>query len=110
MQVLLTGGTGFLGNNLLRMLLESGYGVTATTRHSSDPRPFDGLTIETLPIDLNDPNAVSRSVKEVDLLIHSAAMIHLGWTRQEESHRFNVEGTRLLAQAARRNKIRNESN
>ena len=106
MQVLLTGGTGFLGNNLLRMLLESGYGVTATTRHSSDPRPFDGLTIETLPIDLKEPNLVSSAVKDVDLVIHSAAMIHLGWTRQDEARRFNVEATRLLAQAARRKKIR----
>ena len=106
MQILLTGATGFLGNNLLRMLLDDGHSVTVINRHTSDRRPLDGLEIETIQIDLNETTAVSHAVNDVDLVIHAAAIIHLGWTRQEESRRFNVGATRLLAEAARRHNKR----
>ena len=88
------------------MLLEDGHWVTVTNRHTSDHRPLDGLKAETLQIDLNESAAVSHAVKDVDLVIHAAAIIHLGWTREAESRRFNVGSTRLLAQAARRQNIR----
>ena len=106
MQILLTGSTGFLGNNVLRHLLQDGHQVTVTNRHTSDPRPLDGLDLETLQIDLNDPNAVGNAVSHVDLVIHSAATIHLGWTQLEASRHFNVRATQGLAQAARRHNIR----
>lgn len=88
------------------MLLEDGHWVTVTNRHTSDRRPLDGLKTETLQIDLNESAAVCHAVKDVDLVIHAAAIIHLGWTREAESRRFNVGSTRLLAQAARRQNIR----
>ena len=106
MQILLTGSTGFLGNNVLRHLLKDGHQVVATNRHTSDPRPFDGLDIETLQIDLNDLKSVGHAVSDVDLVIHSAASIHLGWTQLEASRRVNVAATQGLAQAARRRNIR----
>ena len=106
MRILITGATGFLGNNLVRALLENGHEVTATVRLSSDPRPLSGLDVEKRHVDLSDAADVNLAVSNADLVIHVAAMIHVGWKKLEESRQINVQSTRLLAAAARRNNIR----
>ena len=106
MKILLTGATGFLGNNILRALLNEGHDVTVLVRHSSDPRPTDGLEVEKVFADLADPAEVGKAVVGADVLIHSAALIQIGWSKLEQSLRVNVEATRLLAESARRQNIR----
>ena len=106
MRILLTGATGFLGNNLLRILLEDGHQVTVTFRQQSDPRPFLGLDVEKVAADLNDPATLKAAVAKSDLVIHAAAMIQIGWTKLAQSRKVNVEATRHLAQAARLQGIR----
>ncbi len=106
MRIFVTGATGFLGNNLVRMLLEQGHQITAAKRMTSDLKSLDGLDIDAIDVDLNDSSDVSLHLKEADLVIHSAAMIQLGWSKLEASRKINVDATRTLAQAARRKGIR----
>ena len=106
LRILLTGATGFLGNNLLRILLEDGHQVTVTYRQQSDPRPFLGLDVEKVAADLNDSATLKSAVAKAELVIHSAAMIQIGWTKLEQARQVNVEATRQLAQAARLQGIR----
>lgn len=106
MHVLLTGATGFLGNNILRALLAAGHQVTATVRHTSDLRPFDGLECEKVTCDLAQPSDIGSIVSSADLLIHSAAMIQIGWSKKEASQKVNVQATKVLAEAARRHDTR----
>ena len=106
MKVLLTGATGFLGNNILRALLEEGHAVTVLVRHSSDPRPTDGLKVEKVFADLADSTDVGKAVVDADVLIHSAALIQIGWSKLAQSLNVNVEATRILAESARRQNIR----
>ena len=106
MRVLITGATGFLGNNLVRALLEQGHEVIAAVRLSSDPRPIAGLEIEKRNLDLSNSGQINLAVQSADLIIHSAALIHVGWTKLAESRKVNVESTRILAAAARRQNIR----
>jgi dihydroflavonol-4-reductase len=106
MRVFVTGGTGFLGNNLIRTLLDQGHQVLAPVRVSSDLRPLQDLQAETLPLNLLDPSEVNLALEAVDAIIHSAAQIHIGWRELESSRQANVETTRILANAARRRKIR----
>ena len=106
MKILLTGATGFLGNNLLRALLRDGHEVSVLVRHSSDPRPTDGLDVEKVFANLDDPATLGLVANEADLVIHSAAMIQIGWSKLEASLRVNVESTRVLAEVARRKQIR----
>jgi dihydroflavonol-4-reductase len=106
MRILLTGATGLLGNNLLRMLLDDGHELTVTHRQNSDLRPFDGLSVERIVCDLANPGEIVAALDGMDWLIHSAALIQLGWTRLDTSRRINVEATRQLAQAARLKDVR----
>lgn len=106
MRVLITGGTGLLGNNLVRAFLSQNDEVVATVRHSSDPRPLSGLNVELADIELTNPSDVNMAVSDVDLVVHAAAIAHIGWTKMEASRQINVEATRLLAEAARRKHVR----
>ena len=106
MRVLVTGATGFLGNNIVRALLAQGHTVAVAKRISSDPRTLDGLDVEAFDVDLNDLSQISSIIADVDLVIHAAAMIQLGWSRLSASRTVNVEGTRTVAEASRRHGVR----
>ena len=106
MKILVTGATGFLGNNLARNLLEQGNQVITTVRPTSDLRALDGLEIESVHANLTDAAAMAPVLEGVDLIIHSAAMIQLGHSKRQASIDFNVNSTAVLAQAARRHEIR----
>ena len=106
MRVLVTGATGFLGNNIVRALLDDQHSVTVAKRISSDPRTLDGLDVEAVDVDLTDLTQISPLAATVDLVIHSAAMIQLGWTKLAQSRLINVEGTRTVAEACRRQSVR----
>ena len=106
MKILVSGATGFLGNNLSRKLRESGHQIITTVRSTSDLRTLDGLGVETVHADLTDASAMAPVLEDVDLIIHSAAMIQLGHSKRQASIDFNVNSTTVLAQAARRREIR----
>ena len=95
--ILVTGGTGLLGNNIIRKLLEDGRRVRALVRSTADGRPFENLDVEIVQGELSDPSALAAAAKGCSAVIHAAAMIHLGWEKQSESHEVNVVGTSNLA-------------
>ena len=101
MKYLVTGATGLLGNNVVRQLIEAGEDVRVLARAASDPRPFEGLRVERVEGDLRDPAAVAAACQGVEVVVHSAAHVHFGWTQAELHQAINVEGTRNIAAAAR---------
>ena len=105
MRILLTGATGFLGNNLLRLLLEGGHDVVCTCRQGSDSRPFDGLNVDKLDVDFAELSSAGSILDRIEFVIHSAAFIHIGWECLQRSRQINVEATKVLAQAARLKEI-----
>ena len=100
MDTLVTGGTGLLGNNVVRRLLERGQSVRVLMRQRSDSRPFDGLDVETVTTDIRNVDQVRRACKGVDTVIHSAGWVHIGWSGGQMAREVNVTGTRNVAQAA----------
>ncbi|MFO0265268.1 MAG: NAD-dependent epimerase/dehydratase family protein, partial [Planctomycetota bacterium] len=54
MRVLLTGATGFLGNNLLRLLVAEGHEVQLTLRPGAGGRALAGLKFDPVPGDLTN--------------------------------------------------------
>lgn len=103
---LVTGGTGLVGNTVIRTLVNRGGRVRALVRRTAGGREFAGIAVERMVGDVTDAEAVRRAVAGARVVVHSAAMVHVGWHRLEEMRRVNVEGTRLVAEAARREGVR----
>ncbi len=101
-RVLVTGGSGFLGINLIRYLLKKGYTV-----RSLDRLPFDypeKNKIEVILGDIRDKKIVAQSMKEIDFVVHTAAALPL--YTEEEIMTTDVDGTKNLLAAASKNKIK----
>ncbi len=101
MKVFVTGGTGLLGNNVVRLLLEQGHETRALARTGSDSRPFAGLNVELITGDLENSAALARGTQGADLVVHAAADVRIGWTGLDRARRINVQGTQAVARAAR---------
>jgi len=102
MTTLVTGATGFVGSHVARQLVSAGYPVRILVRKSSNLRALEGLEMEAFEGDLQDGASLERAMQGVRRVYHVAADYRL-WTRDpQEIYRTNVEGTRLLLEAAAR--------
>jgi len=93
---LVTGGSGFLGINLVRHLLALGHRV-----RSLDIVPFDYPErdrIDAVLGDIRDADTVERAMAGVDKVVHCAAALPL--YSPEDIHSTEVDGTRVLLEAA----------
>lgn len=99
-----TGGTGFVGANLIRLLLQEGYSVRALVRPSSRLDNLHALDVELVKGDLNDPN-LSQLMAGCQVLFHVAAHYSLWQADKAALHENNVLGTRRVLEAARTAKI-----
>ena len=98
--ILVTGGTGFVGANVVRELVALGAAVRVLARRGGDRRALEGVTVEIAEGDLLDRASLSRAVRGADTLYHVAADYRL-WARDPgELHRVNVDGTRAILEAA----------
>lgn len=108
MTVLVTGATGLVGNNVVRHLLAAkpATPVRCLARQESDPRPLQGLSVEIAVGDVTDPQAVAAAFDGVSAVIHAAAMVRIGWSGANRMHAVNVDGTSVVARAARKAQAR----
>lgn len=93
---LVTGGSGFLGINLVRMLLARSRRV-----RTLDIAPFDypeRARVDAVLGDIRDAAAVEAALRDVDCVVHCAAALPLA--SDDEIRSTDVEGTRLLLEAA----------
>jgi dihydroflavonol-4-reductase len=100
MKTFLTGGTGFIGANLARLLLEQGYTVRALVRPTSRLDNLRGLDLEIVEGNLLDPD-LGRLMQGCQVLFHVAAHYSLWQADREKLYSHNVEGTRNILAAAR---------
>ncbi len=97
-----TGGTGLLGNNVVRELCARGQSVRVLCRPGSPRTAFEDLPIEIIEGDVNQPAVLDKGIAGCTTVIHCAALIHIGWTQLEQSRRVNVEGTQHVVDACLR--------
>lgn len=99
-----TGGSGHLGANLVRALLERGEAVRALEHPDHDNRGLDGLDVERVAGDVRDLDALRRAVDGCARVYHAAAVVSTRYgTPAEKRHLYdvNVLGTRNVLRAAR---------
>ena len=101
MSVFVTGGTGFVGANLVRLLLQEGYSVKALVRPHSNLGNLQGLNVEIVKGDLNDLN-LWQQMQGCQYLFHVAAHYSLWQKDKEALYHNNVLGTRNVLAAAQK--------
>ncbi len=103
MKTFVTGATGFIGASIVRELLRDGREVRALVRQGADTTNLAGLDIELWQGDLRDGESLKKGLQGCDVLYHAAADYRL-WTRNpDEMYRINVDGTRMILEAALEN-------
>ncbi len=96
-----TGGTGFLGLNLIRLLTGLGWTVTALHRHSSDLTYLNHFPVTLAAGAVEDPASVLAAMPEgLDAVFHVAGDVSFWSGHRARQIRANVDGTRNVAQAA----------
>src|SRR6266403_2374245 len=106
MLAFVTGATGFLGSHVARVLAEQGARLRLLVRTTSDLRNIADLNADRVVGDLRDPASLDPAMAGCDVVFHVAADYRL-WVRDpEQMYRSNVNGTRAVLEAARKNRVR----
>src|SRR5262249_17920264 len=106
MRAFVTGATGFVGSHVARVLHERGADLRLLVRPTSDPQNIGALQAEQAVGDLRDPASLEKAIAGCDTVFHVAADYRL-WVRDpDQMYRSNVDGTRALLEAARKNGVR----
>ena len=101
---LVTGGAGFIGSTLTRMLLERGYEVRVYDDLSSGSRDhLEGLDVELVTGDVRDLESLRRACDGIDAMFHLAAGAGVVDSIENPIENFdlNARGTLLALWAAR---------
>jgi NADH dehydrogenase len=95
--VLLVGGTGFVGCHVCEILVRQGWRVTVPTRRRSNARHLQHLSLVTLlEMDVHDEAALSKEVAGHDAAINLVAILH---GTQAQFDRVHVTLPQKLARA-----------
>lgn len=100
MRAFVTGGSGYVGRNLIRQLQARGDTVRALVRAPGSARIVEALGAEPVMGDLDDRAAMQAGMSGCDTVFHAAAEVS-EWGPRERYHAVNVEGTRRVLEAAR---------
>ena len=94
-----TGGSGFVGRNLIRALRARGDSVRALARSEAAQATVRAAGAEPVPGDLDDVAALRRGIAGCDAVYHAAAKVD-DFGDPAEFERINVTGTENVLRAA----------
>lgn len=99
-RVLVTGGTGFVGANVVRHCLSRSDAVVCAVRPSSPELCLEGLDVERASLDLFDVKSLVPALKGVTGIYHCAGTFDPGPGGEKKMHAIHVEATQNLCEAA----------
>ena len=97
MEVLVTGGTGFIGSHLVEALLEEDYIVRCLVRSKHKLRWLKDLPVQLYEGDCTEPNTLMPAVEGATWVIHTAGLTNAN--SREAFIQQNAEGTKNLIDA-----------
>lgn len=98
MKIAVTGASGHIGGVLIPELLKDGHDVNILIHEHASHIKHQKLN--EFYGSINDPVAVANLMKHCDAVIHGAAFISVSGRDAENIHLVNVEGTRIMLEAA----------
>jgi dihydroflavonol-4-reductase len=98
--VFITGATGFVGSAVARELLREGFLLRVLVRHKSSRANLTNLEVDVVEGDMRDKDIVFSAAHGSRYVIHLAADYRLWAPPGEDIMRANVEGTRVVMEAA----------
>lgn len=99
--VFVTGGSGFVGQNLIIMLKKQGYRVKALARSEKTIQKVESLGAEAIKGDLNNMSALETGVKDCSTVFHLAASVDF-FAPEIELKKLHVDATELLLKVAQK--------
>lgn len=100
MRAFVTGGSGFVGRNLLALLAREGHAARALARSAAAAKTVQQAGAEVVLGDLDNEEALRRGMAGCDVVFHSAAKVE-DWGDPADFERANVLGTERVLAAAR---------
>ena len=104
MQLMITGGAGFIGSNLARVALAEGHDVRVLDNLSTGRlENLDGLDVDFIEASILDMDAVAGAMEGVDSVVHLAAIpsVPRSVANPQASHEANTTGTLNVLEGAR---------
>jgi dihydroflavonol-4-reductase len=100
-RALVTGGTGFVGSHVARALVAAGHQVRVLHRATSRLDALAGVEYESVSGDILEADALQRACAGCDWVFHVAAVADYWRSDTSRMFKANVDGTRLVLEAAR---------
>ena len=99
-QVVVTGGSGFIGSHLVGRLLGKGYAVTCLVRDLRQLRWLEGMDVRLIQGDCTQPESLAAAVQDASIVFHCAGLTKAN--RAGDYYSVNHHGTRNLLEACAR--------
>lgn len=102
-----TGGTGFIGHNLVERLVKEGARVKVLDNMLTGRRENINLSAEYWDLDIREKESVIRGLRDADYVFHTAALARIQWTMHDPvlCHEINATGTLNVLEACLENEV-----
>lgn len=94
--ILITGGTGRIGNVLVKELDRRGEKIKVLIRKTSNLEPLKGCNCEYIYGDILEPESIESQLKNVDTIFHLAAHINISTHDKDLTLNTNIQGTKNI--------------
>ena len=111
MKYIVTGGAGFVGSNLVKLLVNQGHDVTVIDNlHTGKKKNLDSVNkkIQFKNIDIRDYELLEKNLKNINGVFHQAALtvVQDSFDKPKEYYDVNVVGTENIFKLAHKNKFK----
>lgn len=101
MRIFVTGGTGFIGSKVCRMLAEGGHQVVTISRHPERAIQLREQGVQVMEGDITERESLREPMRGADGLFHIAGWYKVGAREKDMAHLINVVGTRNVLEMMR---------